>query len=139
MTQDLHLMQAMGRKMEWHEARQKGLAQNISNADTPGARPVDIAEPDFKSMLGSSTSALSLGAPHMAVTNGKHMGIGGAAAGALADPKAQKHTYEVAPAGNAIVLEEQLLKMNENFTDHRFMTNLYQKNVDMLKKAVESR
>jgi flagellar basal-body rod protein FlgB len=138
MANNLVLMNAMASKMDWLEARQKALAQNIANADTPGARPVDIAAPDFKSMLGASTSSLSLGAPHMTATSGKHLGLGGTAVTPQqAREKAQKTTYEVAPAGNAVVLEEQLLKMNENFSEHRLITNLYQKNVDMLEKSVK--
>lgn len=140
MANDLKLMEAMSRKMEYLETRQKALAQNIANADTPGARPMEVTAPDFKSILGSTTSAISLNAPHMAVTNSKHMGLGGTSAvAAQGAEKAQKKTYEVAPAGNAIILEEQLLKMNENFTDHRFITNLYQKNIDMLQKAVDAK
>ena len=140
MANDLKLMEAMSRKMDYLEARQKTLAQNIANSDTPGARPMDIAEPDFKSLLGSSTSTLSLSSPHIAVTNSKHLGLGGTSvSGAKDTEKAQKKTYEVAPAGNAVVLEEQLLKMNENYTDHRFITNLYQKNVDMLQKSVDGK
>ena len=30
------------------------------------------------------------------------------------------------------------MKMNENMTDHQFITNLYQKNIDMMKEADKS-
>lgn len=139
MADKLVLMEAMAQKMAYLETRQKAIAQNVANADTPGARPVEVTAPDFKALLGSSTSALSLSHSSLATTNDKHMTLsGGSASGAHGKDKPQKTTYEVAPAGNAIVLEEQLLKMNENFTDHRFITNLYQKNVDMLERSVRS-
>jgi hypothetical protein len=72
----------------------------------------------------------------MGRTNAAHMGSGG-----VTDPgpesKKVRRNYETAPAGNAVVLEEQLLKMGENYADHRLMTNLYQKNIDMLKISVK--
>ena len=123
-TQDLTLMSAMLRKMDWLEERQKVIAQNIANADTPGYRPQDVKPIDFKELLGGSASKLSLsvgsadaGSSPLAMTQPDHI-----AADTLGGDKqevptsAQKHPYEVAPAGNAVILEEQLLKMNENFT-----------------------
>ena len=38
----------------------------------------------------------------------------------------------------AVVAEQyQLLRMNENYTDHAFVSNLYQKNIAMLKMALK--
>ncbi len=139
-TQDLTLMQAAIKKMHWHETRQKVLAQNVANADTPGYKPQDVAPLDFKGMLESSTSSLSLGgAMHLATTDPKHLDLNGAT-GASGRPvgKNQKNPYETSPSGNAVVLEEQLLKMNENYTDHRLTTTIYQKNIDMLKASLRS-
>ncbi len=138
-TENLSLMQGMLHKMSWLEERQKVLAQNIANADTPNYRPQDLTPIDFKGLLGNSTSSVSLAAPKMATTNEKHLSSGGASGtSGQTDAKKQKKTYEVAPAGNSVVLEEQLLKMNENVTDHRLITNLYQKNIDMLKLSLKS-
>ena len=140
---DMKLLNAMSQKMAWLEENQKVLAQNIANADTRGYRPQELKKPDFKEILRGSTSAVSLGtagpATSVVKTNSKHIA---ATSASTSDPNYQEHkqksTYEVARAGNAVVLEEQLLKMNENFTDHRLMTNLYQKNIDMLKEATKS-
>ncbi len=148
-TENLRLMQGFTQKIGWNEARQKVLAEVIANADTPGYRPKDLialkeSDLKFKDLLGDSTSRLSLAAgqvggisaPDTARTSAAHMDING-----LSEPapkgKPQKRTYETAPAGNAVVLEEQLLKMSENYADHRMMTNLYQKNIDMLKMSVK--
>jgi flagellar basal-body rod protein FlgB len=138
-TQDLTLMQAAIKKMHWHEARQKVLSQNISNADTPGYKPQDVAPLDFKEMLESSASKLPHSAAHLTTTNPKHLTIGGGMAGSSGSTaKDQKNPYETSPSGNSVVLEEQLLKMNENFTDHRLTTTIYQKNIDMLKASLRS-
>lgn len=152
-TQNLTLLNAMVQKMDWLEERQKVIAQNIANADTPGYRPNDVTPIDFKSILGKATQTPSLagglsgigaGAASsatsgLALTNAAHLNVGGTSTSAAKpQERQQKHPYEVAPAGNAVVLEEQLLKMNETYTDHRFITNLYQKNIDMLKTAIRS-
>ncbi len=145
-TQNLTLLNAMVQKMDWVEERQKIIAQNIANADTPEYRPQDLTPLNFKTMLadvGTKTSLNStVSAPALsglATTDNAHLSLGGATATAAGAHKhEQKAPYEVAPAGNAVVLEEQVLKMNENYTEHRFITNLYQKNIDMLKLALRS-
>ena len=138
-TQDLTLMRALTAKMGWVEERQKVIAQNIANADTPGYRPQDLKPIDFKSLLKNSTSSASINASGLATTSGKHISSSGTPSGAGKYPTSwEKNPYEVSPVGNAVVLEEQLLKMNQNMTDHRLITNLYEKNIGMLKTSLRS-
>lgn len=136
MTQDLTLMQAAVSKMHWHEERQKVLSENIANANTPGYKPRDIAPMDFKTMLESSASTIPLSGASLSATNPAHLSAGGASPSGKISAKLQKNAYETTPVGNAVVLEEQLLKMNENYTDHRLTTTIYQKNVDMMKSSI---
>lgn len=142
--QDLTLMSAMLTKMNWMEERQKVLAQNIANADTPNYEARDVKPLDFKNLLNSSTSSVSLGASApvpasgLAKTDPKHIGAGGSAAiGGKPGTGAENSPYEVSPAGNAVILEEQLMKMSQNYTDYQFTSNLYQKNMNMLKTALK--
>lgn len=128
------LINALGEKMNWLEANQKELARNISNADTPGYRPNELKQPDFKNILSNTTSMSTT--PHLATTNAKHIDANGNQAAGFKESVSKK-VYETAPAGNAVVLEEQLVKMNKNFTDHAFITNLYQKQFDFLKTAIK--
>ncbi|MCK4946338.1 MAG: hypothetical protein KAS59_08765 [Alphaproteobacteria bacterium] len=144
-TQDLTLMQATIQKMHWHESRQKVIAQNIANADTPMYTPHDISPLNFKELLESSTSKLSLSASttgsagHLATTNAKHLGSSSSSSSSRQVPeKNQKNPYETSPSSNSVILEEQLLKMNENYADHRLTTTIYQKNIDMLKASIRS-
>ena len=143
--QDLALLNAMYQKMDWIEARQKVLSENIANADTPGYSAQDLKPTEFKDMLQNSTSSLSLGAAGgmssttLSKTNGKHLGVGGISPSTQpSKPEKSKSTYEVSPTKNSVVLEEQLMKMNENMVDHRFITNLYQKNLDMIRQSTKS-
>jgi len=140
-TQDLTLMSALLQKMDWTENRQKILSQNIANADTPGYQAQDIEPLDFKAILGSSASKLSLAAAGTGIetTNPMHIsGSGATPASAGGDGSVSRHPYEVSPAGNAVILEEQLVKLNGNYTDHSFASNLYIRNMAMLKSALKS-
>jgi len=142
-TQDLTVLQAAISKMHWNEARQKVLSQNIANADTPNYTPMDIKPLDFKELLKGSASSLPAATSsgvQMATTNPMHIAIGGGSGSSSgATPaKKEKNPYETSPSGNSVILEEQLLKMNENYTDHHLTTTIYQKNVDMLKDSIKS-
>ena len=44
---DLPMLSALRTKMQWHQERQRVLAENVSNADTPNFRPRDLVEPKF--------------------------------------------------------------------------------------------
>jgi flagellar basal-body rod protein FlgB len=72
----------------------------------------------------------------MMTTRGNHIASSGGSASGTKEID-QKKTYEVAPTGNAVILEEQILKMNETMMDHRFISNMYQKNVELLNRSVK--
>ena len=41
--------------MQWHQERQRLLAENVSNADTPQFRPRDLSPPNFAPGRAAST------------------------------------------------------------------------------------
>jgi len=142
-TSDLKLMGALLKKTSWLEERQKVLAQNIANADTPGYEAQDIKPLDFKNLLEKSHAAgLTTAGSSSALdeTNSAHLNASGitSSTSSKVKPSPDKKTYETSPTGNQVVLEEQLLKMNENMTDHRFTTNLYQKYMEMIKTSLKT-
>jgi flagellar basal-body rod protein FlgB len=44
---DLPILAMLRTRMHWHQERQRILAENVSNADTPKFRPRDIVAPSF--------------------------------------------------------------------------------------------
>jgi flagellar basal-body rod protein FlgB len=52
------------------------------------------------------------------------------------DADEQRKRYEVAPDGNSVVVEEQVIKVAETQMDYQLITNLYRKHVDMIKTAI---
>lgn len=135
--QDIALFNALGAKMGYLNQRQNVIAQNIANSDTPGYRPQDLVKTDFSKMLKDDKKAVDVPSVHLASTNPTHISPDG---GQLnVQSKKQKETYEVAPAGNAVIMEEQMFNSGQNVTDYNLMINIYQKQVGMFKTALGSR
>jgi len=126
----LRLMAALTERMGFLATRQKVIAQNVANADTPGYQPKDVTPVSFDRMLQAQ------GMRGGAVTRANHIAIEARPSepGAKAGP--QRTTYETAIAGNAVVLEEQLMKVAEIQAEYNLATNLYRKHLAMLKTAL---
>lgn len=137
-TQSMILFKALGAKMDYLSKRQVVISQNIANADTPGYKPHDLKPMDFRSTLkgltqnGSNAAAVTVNA-----TSKSHIGTSDLSLKDNAEKK-QKDTYEVAPVGNAVIIEEQLMNANQTVMDYNLMTNIYQKYINMLRTAVSS-
>jgi len=135
--QDIGLFQGIGAKMEFLNQRQGVIAQNIANSDTPGYRPKDLKDVDFSRHLGAATPNKGVSDISLAKTSTGHMGQGTEELNTQS--RKQRDTYEVAPAGNAVIMEEQLMKSGRTVMDYTLMTNIYQKHVSMIKTALGTR
>ncbi len=131
--QDIGLFQAIGAKMDFLSQRQVVIAQNVANSDTPNYRSKDLVEVDFSAMLKKKASG-NVNQVSLVATNPLHLGKGGDSANINA--KKQKDTYEVAPDGNAVIMEEQLMKAGKNSMDYNLMVNIYQKQVGLFRTAL---
>jgi len=131
--QDIGLFQAIGAKMDFLNQRQSIIAQNVANADTPGYRPKDLVDVDFSAMLEKKASG-NVTQVSVATTNEGH--LGNANATASVNARKQKDTYEVAPAGNAVIMEEQLMNAGQNSMDYNLMVNVYQKQIGLFRIAL---
>ncbi len=121
----------MQQRMRYLSERQAIIAQNIANADTPGYVPQDLKPLDFKAMVGNSHGGLAPRATHPA-----HMNLVGAHGSFYVQD--QKDTYEISPTGNAVVLEEQALRLSATQLDYQATTSMYRKYMDMLRLAAGS-
>ncbi len=134
-TENLTLFKAIGAKMDFLNQRQRVISQNVANSDTPGYRPKDMAPVDFGAVLkGLDQSGGGVKTVSVKATNPAHM----PSPDGDIDLKSrkQKNTYEVAPAGNAVIMEEQLINAGQTVMDHNLMSSLYQKNVGMIQTAL---
>lgn len=126
----LQLFSSLSQRMDWLGDRQRVLAQNVANANTPDYAPRDLKAMDFKSMLRSQASL----PVRLASTDPSHI-----AARPLRTSNGEKpHRDEnvVTISGNAVDLETELQKVAETGMDYQTMTNLYRRNVEMIKTAI---
>ena len=93
-------------KMGWLAERQKILAQNIANADTPGYNAKDLKPQNFSRFLQKSAN--------MRVMQTSIGHIEGTALRNEFRTVKEKNTdvYEVNPNENAVIMEEQLMKVS---------------------------
>jgi flagellar basal-body rod protein FlgB len=128
---DLPVLSALRTKMQWHQERQRVLSENVSNSDTPNFKPRDLVEPKFES-TGASTG--SMGALAMMRTSTSH--IEPAGGGGQNFEQNRKAAFQTRPAGNAVNLEEEMLKASANQMDYAAVTSLYSKSLHLLKTAI---
>lgn len=116
-------------KMDWLTQRQDVIAQNIANSDTPNYRPEDLKAFDPKTIGRDRQFILAMNATEKGHLSGLHK-----PQNFKADEV--RKNYESAPDKNAVILEEQMVKMNENIVDYQTMTRLYAKQTAMMKTAI---
>ncbi len=126
------LFSMITRQMDWLTTRQKVLAQNVANADTPNYQAKDLAPLDFGAMARAAGNKLNLN-----TTSGGHIRSGMPKAGSakVFETKASL----TSPSGNGVILEEELMKVSETQADYELMTRLYRKHVGMLRSAIGGR
>lgn len=124
----LTLFQQMEHKMNWLAARQAILSQNIANADTPGYQPRDLKAFSFDKHLELAEGLQMVG------TSPSHL----TSSGTSVTPVIQKRRQvsETSPMGNKVSLEDELTKSAETGMEYQMLTNLYRKQVTMIKTAL---
>ena len=128
---DLPIFSMLRTRMNWHQERQRLLAENVSNADTPGFRPRDLAPLDFGRQVQQASAQLQL-----ALTSPTHLSSS-AGTGRFASERPGK--YDVRPAGNAVNLEDEMMKVAANQMDHQAAISLYSRSMGLLKTAIGKR
>lgn len=132
---DLPILSALRTKMQWHQERQRVLAENISNANTPNFRPSDLVEPKFDSRGANASGAM--GSLAMMRTSSTHIGVSGGAPNFRGD--SGKSGFLTRPAGNSVNLEDQMMKVSANQMDYAAATSLYSRSLGLLKTAIGKR
>jgi flagellar basal-body rod protein FlgB len=128
---DLPVLSVLRTKMQWHQERQRVLSENVANSDTPNFRPRDLVEPKFDK---AGATAGSMGALAMIRTSSSHIAPSGGAADSF--DQNRKAGFETRPAGNAVNLEDEMMKSSANQMDYAAVTSLYSKSLQLLKTAI---
>lgn len=118
------LMQALKMRMHYQQSRQKILAENVANADSPGFRPVDLKPPSVDpARAGVAVAQTNAGHMSLNTANGGFDGTGA--------PR-----FETTPNGNAVNLEDEMLKVAQNQSDYQLAASLYSKGLGLMKIAI---
>jgi flagellar basal-body rod protein FlgB len=129
---DTPILAMLRTRMHWHQERQKLLSENVANADTPNFKARDLAALDFDRLLPSRATGVAL-----ARTDASHIGI--AAGGSTQFQPERGGRYEVRPTGNAVNLEDEMLKVASNQMDYQAATSLYSRSLGLIKTALGKR
>lgn len=124
---DIPIFSMLRTRLDWAQARQRVLAENVANADTPNFRPSDLAPLKFDSPQGMPPVRL-------ATTEAGHIpGISDTAS----EFQTERHgQFDIRASGNGVNLEDQMMKVAANQMDYQAVSALYARSLNMLKTAI---
>ena len=129
---NIPLFSMLRTRMQWHQERQRVLSENVANADTPGFRGRDLVPLKFDRMRPSAPPGLTL-----ARTTASHQTGAGSSAGRSGSFEAARDgKQEIRPTGNAVSLEEEMIKVAANQMDYQAATALYTRSLGLIKTAL---
>ncbi len=123
---DIPILSMLRERMEWHQERQRVLAENVANADTPNYRARDLAPPDF-----SHEMRLALALDR---TNPLHITAQGSGGSEFATDSSGR--YAIRPRGNSVTHEDEMMKVASNQMDYEAVTSLYTRSLALIKLAI---
>ncbi|MGK0267265.1 MAG: flagellar basal-body rod protein FlgB [Maricaulis sp.] len=128
---DVPVLGLLTQSMNFHNQRQRVIAENVANANTPGYVAQDLDESEFQRNLQQQMQARS--APRSE--------RGGPGLPSLTSPMRDWQSKdspdsETTVNGNSVVLEEQMTRANENRMQYESALSLYQKTLGMLRTAI---
>lgn len=129
---DIPLFSMLRGRMGYLSERQKLIAQNVANSETPGFAPKDLKAYDFGAQMKMATS----GAGRVAVTQPGHMQPPGQRGSNFKSVTAKDS--ETTLDGNSVVLEEEMMKMTDARMSYDAAIGFYQKSLNLLRMAARA-
>lgn len=124
------LFAMISQRIGWLTERQRLLAENVANADTPEYKPRDLKELNFEKALRNASGSLS-----PARTSARHMSLGGERGFGPGDQSREKPT-ETTLSGNAVTLDVELMKISQTAHDHQLASSLYRKHLNLFRTVI---
>ncbi|MDQ7017891.1 MAG: flagellar basal body rod protein FlgB [Robiginitomaculum sp.] len=118
--------------------RQKVLARNIANANTPGYVAKDIDDKSFNKLLSNTMHGQRSSGPHvtMQVTEPGHIRRQGSRGASKTFKVVDRPDSETTLNGNSVVLEEQVMRVAETRMRYEAAAGLYEKSMGLLRLAI---
>ena len=129
---DVPILSMFRTRMQWQQERQRVLAENVANSDTPRFRPQDLKELSFNQNAGAGPNS---GASSIALvsTNPAHLSGG---SGGTQFQTSRAAVTETRPGGNAVNIEDEMMKVAQNQMDYQTASALYSKGLGLFKIAL---
>jgi flagellar basal-body rod protein FlgB len=118
-------------RLRWLEQRQRVLAHNIANADTPGYRPRDLTP--FAELVARR---MATSVPALATTDPRHLRPGSGDGVGSWRAKEDRRAVERLPNGNAVALDEQALRVADTDAAHALAMGLHRRYLAMFRAAL---
>jgi flagellar basal-body rod protein FlgB len=132
---DIPILSMLRTRLQWSQERQRVLAENVANADTPKYRGHDLTAPKFEEPTQVTPTPVTL--VSLSTTDPGHIGaVGGSGSGFKATTDGN---FEVRPTGNAVNLEDEMMKVAANQMDYAAVTALYTRSLNLMKTALGKR
>jgi flagellar basal-body rod protein FlgB len=132
---DIPILQMLRTRLQWSQERQRVLSENVANSDTPNYRARDLAPPKFEDpgqLAPTGVSTVSL----TRTENGHIAALGSSGSTFRTETKGN---YEVRPTGNAVNIEDEMMKVAANQMDYQAATALYTRSLGLFKTALGRR
>ncbi len=134
MLGDMPIFSVLKSRMAYAQARQKVLAENVSNADTPGYRAKDLRKFDAQVMAAQAAGVTGSVGP--VATQAGHLS-GSPSSINFDEPRRRgADPFETVPVGTAVSLEDEMMKIANNQADYQAAATLYSKSLSFLKLAI---
>jgi flagellar basal-body rod protein FlgB len=136
---DIPLLAMLKGRLGYLSDRQRLIAENVANADTPGYKARDVKPFSFEAHVQAASGSPGAGsvaatpAGVMAVTQPGHMQPKGAPLGVK---PVKAPDSEVTLDGNGVVLEDEMVKLTQARMDYDAAIGFYQKSIGLLKLAI---
>lgn len=129
---DIPLFSMLRGRLSWLGERQRVVAENVANADTPGYGARDLQQPaNFATALDGARGVTVMRTSPMHIAPPTSAASGAFVSEASPDS-------ETTPDGNSVVVEEQMLRMAESRMAYDAAIGFYQKSLNMLRLAART-
>ncbi len=118
--------------------RQRVIAQNVANADTPGYVSQDLKPFQVQLQAQSRAQSRAQAPAAMAATQAGHMQPKSQGRPAAAAKPVKAAGSETTLNGNAVVLEEEMMKMTEARLNYDAAIGFYQKSMNIIRLSARS-
>jgi len=125
---DIPIFSMLRTKLQWNQERQRILAENVANADTPEFKPTDLAPVNFDPATAPGIAPVALlrtSAMHLASTED-----------AASFKQQAGRDFDVVPTGNAVNLDDEMLKVAANQMEFQTASALYTRGLGLIKTAI---